>query len=85
MAGWGLVLWLAIINTACVYALYNHALRTLAAFEMSVILSLAPLVTALWAWLLLGERLVTIQLIGMVVVILGVALVQWGGQSFGVA
>lgn len=80
VAGWVLVLWLAIINTACVYALYNHALRTLAAFEMSVILSLTPLVTAFWAWLLLGEKLATIQLIGIVIVILGVALVQWGGQ-----
>lgn len=78
MVGWGLVLGLAMINTACVYALYNHALRTLAAFEMSVILSLTPLFTALWAWLLLGERLATVQSIGMVVVILGVALVQRG-------
>ena len=85
VAGWLLVLWLAIINTACFYTLYNHALRTLAAFEMSVILSLSPLVTAFWAWLLLGERLATIQLIGIVILILGVALVQWRGQSFGVA
>ena len=47
--GWGFVLWLAVINTACVYALYNHALKVLAAFELSVILNLIPLVTAFLA------------------------------------
>lgn len=79
--GWGIVLWLAMVNTACVYLLYNHALCVLAAFELSVILNLTPLVTALLAWLFLGERLSLIQLIGMVTVIGGVVLVQWGKQS----
>lgn len=76
--GWGVVLWLAAANTAIAYLLYNHALRVLAAFELSVILNLTPLVTAGWAWLLLGERLGMMQVVGMVVVILGVALVQEG-------
>ncbi|MFB0534160.1 MAG: DMT family transporter [Anaerolineae bacterium] len=78
---WGIVLLLAVLNTACVYMLYNHALRVLAAFELSVITNLTPLVTALWAWLLLGERLRTVQLVGMVTVIIGVAIVQWRRQS----
>jgi len=79
--GWVFVLWLAVINTACVYVLYNHALRELAAFEMSVLVNLTPLVTAFWAWFLLGERLGIIQMIGMVTVIAGVVLVQWGKQN----
>jgi drug/metabolite transporter (DMT)-like permease len=82
---WVLVLFLAVVNTACVYALYNHALRTLAAFELSVILSLSPLVTAFWAWLLLGERLAGLQLIGIAIAILGVVLVQLGSAKSGVA
>jgi drug/metabolite transporter (DMT)-like permease len=77
---WGMVLLLAVINTACVYMLYNHALKVLPAFELSVIVNLTPLVTAFWAWLLLEERLSIIQIMGIVAVIGGVALVQWKKQ-----
>ncbi len=73
---WALVLLLAAINTALAYVLYNHALKVLAAFELSTILSMTPLITAFWNWLLLSEGLQSIQMIGMVVVIVGVALVQ---------
>jgi drug/metabolite transporter (DMT)-like permease len=75
---WAIVFVLAVVNTACVYTLYNHALRVLAAFEMSVIVNLTPLVTACWARLLLDERLSIIQTVGMLTVIVGVMLVQWG-------
>jgi drug/metabolite transporter (DMT)-like permease len=73
---WALVVVLAVMNTAVAYVLYNHALKVLAAFEVSVILSINPLITALWGWLLLGERLQGLQILGMAVVISGVALVQ---------
>jgi len=76
LATWGLVLWLAVVNTALGYILYNHALQVLTAFEMNVMLNLSPLWTALMAWFLLGERLTVIQWIGMVIVAGGVALVQ---------
>ncbi len=73
---WGLVLWLAVINTALAYMLYNHALQELTAFEMNVLLNLSPLWTALLAWWLLDERLTILQVVGMLVVIAGVMLVQ---------
>jgi len=72
----GIVLWLAIVNTALAYVLYNHSLQTLTALEMNVMLNLAPLGTALLAWWLLGERLGFVQIIGMVVMIIGVIFVQ---------
>jgi drug/metabolite transporter (DMT)-like permease len=75
-ATWGLVLWLAAVNTALGYILYNHALQVLTAFEMNVMLNLSPLWTALMAWFLLSERLSLWQWIGMVIVVVGVALVQ---------
>lgn len=78
LAGWGILLCLAVINTACAYLLYNHVLRVLAAFEMSAMSSLSPLVTALLAWLFLHERLGMSQIGGIVIVILGVVLVQIG-------
>jgi len=78
VTGWGIVLGLAVFNTACAYWLYNHALSVLPAFELSAILNLTPLVTAIWAWLFLRERLSIVQVVGMVTVILGVFFVQWG-------
>ena len=70
------VLWLAVINTALGYLLYNHALRELTALEMNTIMNLSPLMTALLSWLILGDKLESIQLIGMIVVIVGVIFVQ---------
>ena len=72
----GIVVWLALFNTALGYLLYNHALKTLTALEMNVILNLAPLGTAFLAWWFLGEQLDVIKIIGMIVMILGVIVVQ---------
>ncbi len=72
----GILLWLALANTAVAYMLYNHSLRILTALEMNVMLNLSPLGTALLAWLLLGEKVTILQLVGMVVLIVGVVLVQ---------
>jgi len=76
-----IVLWLAVVNTALAYLLYNHALQTLTALEMNVLLNLSPLGTALLAALLLGERVSPAQWLGMIVVILGVSAVEWGGRE----
>ena len=73
---WMVVIWLALINTALGYVLYNHALRILQALEMNIMLNLTPLGTALLAWMFLGERLSPLQWAGMLIVILGVFLVQ---------
>lgn len=74
--GFLIVSWLAIINTAGGYLLYNHALQELTVLEMNMLLNLSPLFTALLGWILLGETLSLIQIIGMLVVIGGVILVQ---------
>jgi len=76
VTGWGIVLGLAVVNTVCAYVLYNHALRMLPAFELSAMLNLTPLVTAIWAWLFLSEKLSIAQIIGMVIVVIGVLVVQ---------
>ena len=77
-AAWGLVAWLAAVNTTVGLLLYNHALKKLTALEMNVLLNLEPLITALWAWLLLGDKLSVIEGIGMLVAVTGVVLVQQG-------
>jgi drug/metabolite transporter (DMT)-like permease len=81
LSTWAIVFVLAGLNTAAVYALMNHVLKVLAAFEMAVIINLTPLLTALWSWLLLSERLAIIQVVGIIVMIVGTVLVEWGGQG----
>lgn len=74
------ILWLSVVNTALAYTLWNHALRTLKAFELNVLSNLTPLATASMAWFLLREPLHPHQIIGILVVLSGVTLVQWGAQ-----
>ena len=76
-SGLGIILWLALVNTALAYVLYNRALRVLTALEINMLLNLSPLGTAAFAWALLGEQLSAVQIAGMLIVILGVTLVQW--------
>jgi drug/metabolite transporter (DMT)-like permease len=73
---WGLVLFLATINTALGYVLYNHALQSLQAFELNILLSLTPIWTALLGWLLLDEILVIQQWAGIFIVMVGILLAQ---------
>jgi len=70
------VAWLAIINTALGYMLYNHSLKQLTALEMNMVMNLSPLFTALLGWIILGENLSPLQIIGMLVMVSGVVLVQ---------
>lgn len=74
-----IVLWLAAINTAFAYLIYNHSLQVMTALEMNILNNLAPLITAGIAWLLLGEKLEPLQLIGIVITLVGVFLVQRRG------
>jgi drug/metabolite transporter (DMT)-like permease len=70
-----LLLILAVFNTSLVYWLYNQALIHLQAFEISAVLNLAPLFTAGWSWLLIGETLAARQFVGIGLVLLGIAFV----------
>lgn len=73
-----IVLWLAVVNTALGYWIYNHALRDLSALEMNMIMNLSPLFTAALSWLILGEGLGGTQILGMGIIISGVVIVQLG-------
>jgi probable blue pigment (indigoidine) exporter len=76
-----IVLWLAFVNTALGYWIYNRALRTLTALEMNVIMNLTPFFTAFLSWIFLGESLVGIQYLGMIIIVCGVVFVQLGGSN----
>ena len=77
LVGWGIVVGLAAVNTLVPYLLYSHALRTLHAVEANVFVSLTPLGTSVIAAITVGERLASIQLAALFVMIAGASLVQW--------
>jgi drug/metabolite transporter (DMT)-like permease len=86
ITGWLMVSLLVVVHTAFGNFLYNQALRTISALEMNIILNASPFMTALMAWIVLGEDLILIQLVGVLIAILGVTIVQiagnWKAETF---
>jgi len=76
LQNWLLIAWLAIVNTAFAFTLWNHTLRTLSAVESSVINSLMMPQIAILAFVFLGETLTGKEIIGLLLVSVGVVVVQ---------
>jgi drug/metabolite transporter (DMT)-like permease len=76
LRSWLIVLWLAAINTAVAFTLWNRALRTLHAVEASVINNTMLIQIAILVWVFLGEALGTRELAGVALVAVGALLVQ---------
>lgn len=76
LTNWGIILWLAVVNTAFAFTLWNHTLRTLSAMESTVINNTMLIQIAILAWLFLGESLSGQKIVGMIVAALGALLVQ---------
>ncbi len=73
---WLLIAWLAVVNTAFAFTLWNRSLQQLSAVESSVINGTMLVQVALLAWLFLGEGLSWQQVLGMLLAGLGALLVQ---------
>lgn len=73
---WMIIIWLAIINTALAFTLWNKSLKVLSAVESSILNSLMLPQIAIMAIIFLGEGLTIKQIIGLVLVSAGVLLVQ---------
>jgi len=73
---WAIIAWLAVVNTAFAFTLWNHTLRTLSAMESSIINSTMLIWIPIFAILFLGERVTTREVIGLVAVGAGVLIVQ---------
>lgn len=68
--------WLAVVNTALAFTLWNQSLRTLTAVESSILNGLMVPQIALLAVIFLGERLSPGQWAGLLLVAVGGYLVQ---------
>jgi drug/metabolite transporter (DMT)-like permease len=73
---WAIIVWLAVINTAFAFTLWNHTQRTLTAMESSLINNTMLVQIALLAWIFLGDRPTGQQVVGLFVASAGILLVQ---------
>jgi drug/metabolite transporter (DMT)-like permease len=78
---WAIIGWLAVVNTAFAFTLWNHTLRTLSATESSIINSTMLVQIATLAWLFLGERLTWQEIAGMALAGIGALIVQLRRQT----
>jgi drug/metabolite transporter (DMT)-like permease len=76
LTDWMIIAWLAAVNTAFAFTVWNHTLQTLSAVESSIINSLMMPQIAILALIFLGETLTIKEIMGLVLVGLGVLVVQ---------
>jgi len=73
---WIYLFWLAGINTAFAFTLWNHTLRSLTAMESSIINGTMLIQIAILAWVFLGESITLQEGCGMLIAAIGAILVQ---------
>jgi drug/metabolite transporter (DMT)-like permease len=78
-SGWGIVLWLGVVNTAAAFFLWNHALQRVEAFEISILQNTMLIQIAVLSVIFLGETLTAMKMLGMAAVFVGVLIVQISG------
>jgi drug/metabolite transporter (DMT)-like permease len=78
LPGWGLLLLLAVVPTIGGYGLYTLSLEYLPASVASLLATLEPPLTALWAYFFLAETMSAVQLAGAGVILAGVVLLRVG-------
>jgi drug/metabolite transporter (DMT)-like permease len=76
LSTWAVVLWLAVVNTALAFFLWNKTLQVLTAVEATIINSTMLIQIAVLAWLFLGEELNFINILGLALAALGVFIVN---------
>jgi drug/metabolite transporter (DMT)-like permease len=76
LGNWLVVGWLALVNTAFAFTLWNHTLRTLSAMESSIINNAMLIQIPILAWLFLGEMVTWKQAIALTLAGIGILAVQ---------
>ena len=71
-----IILWLSVVNTAVAFSIWNHVLKKVRAFELSVLQNTMLIQTGILATIFLGETLTTTKIAAMILVFIGVLLVQ---------
>ena len=77
--GWGAILALGVFGSGLAYIAYYDALQVLPASQLGAFLNIEPLVTAMLAAVMIGERITVVSLVGGAIIIFGVWLVNRKG------
>lgn len=70
------LLWLALINTALAFTIWNYTLKTLTAMESSIINGTMLIQITVLAWIFLAEQISFKEAVGMLVAVAGAVIVQ---------
>jgi drug/metabolite transporter (DMT)-like permease len=76
----GQILWiglLALVNTAFGFALFNHTLKTLGAFEVTILQDSMIVQIGILSAIFLGEAITPTMALGMLTVVSGIVVVQY--------
>ena len=73
---WSLIALLALVNTALAFNMWNFSQRTLTATEITMINNLMLVEIAILSWLFLDATLTIKQIVSIIVVLVGIAVVQ---------
>jgi drug/metabolite transporter (DMT)-like permease len=73
---WVIIGWLALVNTAFAFTLWNYTLRTLSATESSIINNAMLIQIPILAWVFLGETVTARQGLSIIIAGVGIVLVQ---------
>jgi drug/metabolite transporter (DMT)-like permease len=73
---WAVIAWLAVVNTALAFFLWNKTLQILSAVESSVINNTMLVQIAVLAWLFLGEQPAVLGIVGLAFAAVGVLIVN---------
>jgi drug/metabolite transporter (DMT)-like permease len=79
LTDWGILLYAGIVMVAIGLTVWNNILRVLRSYEASILGASSVIWTALLAIPILGERLTFNQVVGMALMLIGLALVQVRG------
>ncbi len=78
---WAMIVWLAVVNTAFAFTLWNASLRHLSAVASSVVNNTMLIQIAVLAWLFLGEPLGAREIVGLALAAVGALVVQVGPSA----
>jgi drug/metabolite transporter (DMT)-like permease len=76
LLNWAIIAWLAVVNTAFAFTLWNHTLRSLSAMESSIINNTMMIQIPILALLFLNERMNGREWVGLLLAGLGILVVQ---------
>lgn len=71
-----IIVWLAVVNTAFAFTLWNRTLQHLSALESSIINNLMMVMIPILAWLFLDETITAKTGVGLILAVVGILAVQ---------